>query len=916
MEKEKVSVIPDTESPSGRYAKQPHFTPIAIALGYILISAAWIVSSDSAFHIFSDDPSLMQRYQTWKGLGFVLVSGFLLFLALRYWERRFKLAFEWMERSESSFRGMFENNPSPMWIYRLDTLAIVRVNRAMQGQFGYSESEFLQMSVRDLRPPEAQAELDIILGDDQTGGKVFFNHFTYTRKNGERFFGQGSSYPMLYRGKPCRLAMIVDITERVRTEQALAEETARLYEAHRIARLGDFSMTDTKGELMASPEFRRLLDVSDEEPLTGANLPDYFVEPDRSRLREAWSLMEAGVPLNCSLTRIGDRGSLKHIQLRAECRRLEDGSLMIAGTLMDVTDQQRLLKQVVERESRFTEMAAHVPEVFWIYDHQQQEALYISLAFEKIWEQPLTSTTDTWIHWHDSIHPDDRHDVKMNLETCIRKKQSQEVIYRIRLQNGDQRWVRDRIYPIKGDADQLLRIVGVTADITEDRRQQDLLYRAAHFDTLTGLPNRNLFYQRLTQQCQDSKQHGSPFALLFIDLDRFKNVNDSLGHSAGDELLRQLADRLQNIIDRRGFIARLGGDEFAVLAARGSDQVELNDLADTIMQTLTRPFSVHDHVSYLTVSIGIACFPRDGEDAESLLKNADMAMYIAKNRGRNHFEFFDANKVQASPERLRLESEMHQALERHEFDLFFQGQFDLRDETLVAAECLLRWHHPGRGLVSPANFIPLLEETGLILPVGDWVLQEACRVRRAWLDRGLQDISLSVNISASQINQAGLVDKLEGYLREYDLPPGTIELELTESSIMHEPARAGALIDRLRAIGVSIAVDDFGTGYSSLAYLKRFAPDVLKIDKSFIDDITTDNRDLDIVSGIIQLAHTLDSRVVAEGVETREQLNCLKDRGCDLVQGFLLARPASRAEFEQRLMPAKREPAPPHKQTH
>lgn len=913
MEQEKVSIIPGRDSPIGCYPRLAHFAPFAITLSYVLISALWIVSSDAAFSWFSSNPVLMQEYQTWKGLGFVLVTGILLFLVLRQWERRFRLAFDWIVHSEHSFRGMFENNPSPMWIYRTDTLGIVRVNRAMQRQFGFTEEEFAQMTARDLRPQDAQHELDAILDDGKTGAKVLFNHFTYQRKSGDRFFGQGSSYPLLYRGLPCRLAMIIDITERVRTEQALAEETARLYEAHRIARLGDFTAATLDGELQASPEFRRLLGVSDDESITGASLPDYFVEPDNQRLREAWSLIDSGVPVNCALTLIDDAGRINHVQLRAECRRTETGSLTITGTLMDITDQQRLLEQVVERESRFTEMAAHVPEVFWIYDHRQHDALYVSLAFEKIWDQPLTTPTDTWVRWHDSIHPDDAHDVKATLEACINEQRSQEVIYRIRQENGDQRWIRDRIYPIKDSQGELLRVVGITADVTEDRRQQDLLFQAAHYDTLTGLPNRNLFYQRLKHQCQDSLQRGSPFSLFFIDLDRFKNVNDSLGHSAGDELLRQLADRLQEVLERRGFIARLGGDEFAVLAARGTDQAELTQLANNIMQALTRPFNVHDHVSYLTVSIGIALFPRDGEDAESLLKNADMAMYAAKNRGRNHFEFFHADQVQTSPERLRLESEMHLALEREEFELFYQGQYAIQDESLVAAECLLRWRHPERGLVSPAHFIPLLEETGLILRVGDWVIEEACRVRREWLERGLRDLTLSVNISASQINQTELADRLEAHLGTYDLPTSTIELELTESSIMHEPARAGALIERLRAIGVSIAVDDFGTGYSSLAYLKRFAPNVLKIDKSFIDDIASDRRDLDIVSGIIQLAHTLDARVVAEGVETREQLDCLKERGCDLIQGYLLARPMPRGEFEQRLNLAAPE-NPSHKQ--
>ncbi|MDX5300411.1 MAG: EAL domain-containing protein, partial [Gammaproteobacteria bacterium] len=507
----------------------------------------------------------------------------------------------------------------------------------------------------------------------------------------------------------------------------------------------------------------------------------------------------------------------------------------------------------------------------------------------------------TWNHYLQHVHSEDRQRISDAWNALLQTGHPLFIEHRLVVPGVPLRHVQ-----LRAEVDayhEMQRLRGTLMDITEHQHYHDALHKAAHFDALTGLPNRAHFYERLRHQCDDSQQRRTGFALLFIDLDRFKIINDSLGHGAGDELLRLVAERLNETVQGRGFIARLGGDEFALLLARDADMDNVNALAGALVETLAKPFVLLGHPSFITLSIGVARFPDDGTDPETLLRHADLAMYAAKNGGRNNFQYFRADRDKTSPDQVHLESEMHLALERNEFELFYQGQYRASDLQLVGAECLLRWRHPERGLVSPAQFIPLLEETGLIVRTGRWVLEESCRVLQAWQREGLdpKTFSLAVNLSAHQVNREQLMGDITELLDGYGLEPGVLGLELTESSIMQEPARAGQLFRQLRSMGVQIAIDDFGTGYSSLSYLRRFAPDLLKIDRSFVADILKEDKDLEIVTGIIQLAHTLGIEVVAEGVETEAQLARLQSVGCDYVQGFLLARPVPQADFEAML---------------
>ncbi|XOZ32591.1 putative bifunctional diguanylate cyclase/phosphodiesterase [Halomonadaceae bacterium KBTZ08] len=549
-------------------------------------------------------------------------------------------------------------------------------------------------------------------------------------------------------------------------------------------------------------------------------------------------------------------------------------------------------REAVAREARFQEMAEQVPEVFWIWDPARQGLSYVSPAAEVLWGFPSEHLLEDKGLWSRTVHPQDSERVACFLDTMTGNQQSVTQQYRVQRADGAWLWIEDRAHPVFDDQGELVRVVGVTEDITQQHHQQEALDEAAHYDRLTGLPNRYFFHERLEQQCHAATRKVECFALLFLDLDRFKYVNDSLGHSAGDELLRQVARRLQRVVQGRGFLARMGGDEFAILLSRREDMEHRESLVRELIANLSHPYELLGERSFITVSLGVALFPLDGRDAETLTRNADVAMYSAKNHGRNHWSYFRESDNPASTERLRLEADIHRAVENHEFELYYQPQFDVQGTRLIGTECLLRWRHPEHGMISPGEFIPLLEETGLIVEVGVWVIEQACQRVARWRARGLpQTFSVAVNVSPRQLRNENLLTETQRLIEAYNVPEGVLELELTESSLMEEPAYARRLFEGLRRIGAKIAIDDFGVRYSSLNYLREFAPDILKIDKSFVDPVTEAEKDRLLVESIVQLAHNLGIGVISEGVETEAQRAILEQAGCDWVQGFLLGHP-------------------------
>lgn len=552
-----------------------------------------------------------------------------------------------------------------------------------------------------------------------------------------------------------------------------------------------------------------------------------------------------------------------------------------------------------ESEEKFRQLADNIPEIFWITDARQRKLHYLSPGFETLTGKGHAEVLRRPRSWLQIVHPEDRERVRLARKALPHGEYNVE--YRIVAVDGTVRWVHDQAFPVRDAAGSVYRIAGIGADVTHRKEAEEKLLYLAHYDGLTELPNRVLFFDRLKQTLAQATRHATLTAVMFLDLDRFKVVNDTLGHAVGDGLLKQVAERLRKCMRQGDTVARFSGDEFVLIVNDLHDVENARMIAQKVLQAFAEPFQVMGYEMFVSTSIGISMYPSDNDDEHALLKNADTAMYRAKESGRNNFQFYTREMNARALYRLNLENDLRHALERREFRLHYQPKACLRTGRITGVEALLRWQRPDFGLVPPADFVPLLEDTGLIVPVGEWVLAEACRQLAAWREAGTDPVSIAINISARQFASRTLGETLERVLREQRADPRCIELELTESLLMGNTEQAVRTLEHLKALGLRLSIDDFGTGYSSLSYLRRFPIDALKIDRSFIAEIITDSGNATITRAVIGMAHNLGLKVVAEGVETAEQMTFLAENGCDEVQGYYLARPQPAHEVERLL---------------
>lgn len=525
--------------------------------------------------------------------------------------------------------------------------------------------------------------------------------------------------------------------------------------------------------------------------------------------------------------------------------------------------------------------------------------------------------------WIDRVHRDDLPRIYAALKT-IHELEEVSVDYRWRRSSGDYRWVSDRMKILRDASGKPTEMVGCWLDITDRREAEARIRQLAYFDVVTGLPNRMMMEELLQHGLATAERHRHRLAVLFLDVDNFKRINDTLGHHSGDALLREVAKRLlscirkSDLLIRQGdveylevhedaeSVSRLGGDEFVIILSKIKEPADAARVASRISEALRRPIVFEEEEVSVTATMGISVYPEDGTSATTLLKHADMAMYHAKAQGRNCHQFFSETMRLRATRRFLIEKKLSKALERGEFRVFYQPRLDLARLRVIGMEALLRWYQPDEGFVMPGEFIPIAEENGLILPIGEWVLQEACRQTASWHSAGLSPLMVSINLSAVQFRHRLLADRLAQVLADTGINPSSVELELTESVLMENTRLSALLLSKIKDLGVSVAIDDFGTGYSSFSYLKRFALNTLKIDTSFISELEKDASDEAIVSAMIALGHQLGLRVVAEGVEHTRQLEFLRSRGCDEAQGYLFGRPMDPASFERWILDRER----------
>jgi len=539
--------------------------------------------------------------------------------------------------------------------------------------------------------------------------------------------------------------------------------------------------------------------------------------------------------------------------------------------------------------------AQHIAQLgYWQWDLRTR-ALQISKEIRRLLGKPLDSLHDTHEEFMAAIHPNDREERAQTIQQAIDTRTSYSLEYRLTAEEGKERIISELGELVLNDLGQPIQITGVIQDITDRKFKDYQIHTLAHYDTLTNLPNRLMFHTLLEQSLAMSQRQHQPLAILLLNIDRFTRINETLGHRTGDLLLQEVGKRLLRSVRRSDAVARhleaespttisrFGGDEFTILLTSFKSVENAAKVARRVLGRLAQPFHIGDQEIFITASIGISLYPDDGTTEETLLKNAQVALQHAKESGRNTCNYFSPDM------RLTMESNLHKAIERHEFLLYYQPQIDIRQRSMVGVEALIRWNHPEYGIISPADFIPLAEESGLIRSIGEWALQTACRQHRRWQEQGLPPIRIAVNLSSLQFRDQNWVMTIEHVLQEGMMDPRFLELELTEGVVMRDVEETMTTLHYLKKLGIGLAIDDFGTGYSSLSYLKRLPLDTIKIDRAFIQDLTTNEQDASITKAIIALAHSLDLRVIAEGVETDGQFRHLEMEGCDEIQGYLFS---------------------------
>lgn len=611
--------------------------------------------------------------------------------------------------------------------------------------------------------------------------------------------------------------------------------------------------------------------------------------PAQNNIEEAFKLcLEGKTPsIECSFV---DKNSnpitceVRFIQLPASQQSL------IRGSVTDITDRKR-------NEMKMRKLSSALQQTGDAIAITDQNGIveFVNPSFERITGYSSREIIGKSL----CVLRSDKHDDAFfeNLWKTISRGQVVNDIFINRKKDGSLYYEEKSISPLKDEQGNITHYISSGRDISERMETQERLHYLAHHDVLTDLPNRMLFSDRLEQAIYNASRKSELLSVMFLDLDRFKIINDTLGHDIGDIVLQKIAERLKGTLRVSDTIARLGGDEFAILL-QNIDTVESSkSIALNLINTLSQPVLAKEHELYITTSIGISTFPTDGSDANTLLKNADIAMYQAKHLGKNTYQCYYKEMNELADKHFSLEIELRHALENNEFHLYYQPQIDLTNHKIKGSEALLRWQHPKLGLVSPADFIPLLEETGMIIPVGEWVLKTACDDLKEWLDQGLEPGTIAINLSARQFSSPKIETKLIRIIQESGIPAEMIEMEITESLLIKNQNSALRILETFHKHNLTLALDDFGTGYSSLSYLKKFPIDIIKIDQSFICELPGDEDDTALVNTIIAMAKALKLKTVAEGIESKEQYHHLQEQGCDIGQGYLISKPIEHKQY-------------------
>ena len=798
-----------------------------------------------------------------------------------------------LRSSEQRHRVLFERNLAGVYRNTIDG-RILDCNDAMARILGFSSrEELMQQSAPELYQDPAQRS-DFI-AELRRERMMIGREISLRRKDGRPCWLIESVH--LLDGDPEILeGTVIDITDRKLAENALRESEERYRLLVERMREG-LAQAGNDGVLQfVNDRFCEMVGYSREE-LVGLQGDLLLAYPeDIAMMREKTRLRMRHIADQYEIRVRRKDGTVIWLEIGGAPVTDADGKVVGSiGVHNDVTERRMAEEALRESEARYRLMAENSTDMI-SRTSNKGILLYASDACRRLLGYEPSELVGR--SFYDFIFEVDREEVRY-LSSLIHESGPTTFAYRVEKKDGSLVWFETTSRSVRDALTGKIReIVGVSRDVTERKRVEEQIEYQAYHDALTGLPNRRLFRDRLTVALAHARRMKHPLAVMFLDLDRFKVVNDTLGHSTGDELLKAIAARLQASLREEDSIARMGGDEFTVLLADLKTPDAAAKIAQKVLDTIALPIQIEGTELFITTSIGIALFPSDGDTAEVLLANADHAMYRAKDAGRNSYQMFTPAMNNRALERLSLENDLRHALDRGELELHYQPQINIASGRVTGVEALLRWNRPGFGLVGPMDFIPIAEETRLIVPIGEWVLREACRQARAWQGDRESGFRMAVNLSPRQFQHSDLPQVIASALELSGLTPSDLELEITESLAMQNTSRTIATLHRLREMGVQIAIDDFGTGHSSLNYLRSFPIDSVKIDQEFVQEIEGSAPDRAIVSAVIGMARGLRLRVTAEGVETAEQLEFLREQGCEEVQGFLFGEPVPATAFQ------------------